>query len=125
MPQFPISSPSLNFWKFNFCTWYPIYRCFSLFDTLFLLLSQVPIASGSGSYPFSIDVPRNTRFLFSSKVVTPATAIAKSIVSMLVPRVSTNLFSFPLMIFEYFHVACILHFSVHSFLRINHCRYIF
>lgn len=85
MPQFLISPSSLNFWKFNFCTWYPSYMCFSLFDTLFLFLSQVPIASGSGSYPFSINVPRNTRFLFSSKVVTPATAIAKSIVSMLIP----------------------------------------
>lgn len=38
------------------------------------------MANGSGSYPFSVDVPRNTRFLFSNKTMTPAKAIAKSIV---------------------------------------------
>lgn len=42
--------------------------------------SQVPVANGSGSYPFSVDVPRNTRFLFSNRTTTPAKAIAKSIV---------------------------------------------
>lgn len=44
---------------------------------------QVPVANGSGSYPFSVDVPRNTRFLFSNKTVTPAKAIAKAIVRFL------------------------------------------
>ena len=43
--------------------------------------SQVPVANGSSSYPFSLDVPRNTRFLFSNKTSTPAKAISKSIVS--------------------------------------------
>lgn len=44
--------------------------------------TQVPVANGSGSYPFSVDVPRNTRFLFANKTVTPAKAIAKSIVRL-------------------------------------------
>lgn len=38
------------------------------------------MANGSGSFPFAVDVPRNTRFLFSNKTMTPAKAIAKSIV---------------------------------------------
>lgn len=42
--------------------------------------SQVPVANGGGSNPFSVDVPRNTRFLFSNRTVTPSKAIAKSIV---------------------------------------------
>lgn len=46
--------------------------------------SQVPVANGSASYPFSVDVPRNTRFLFSNKTVTPAKAIAKSIVRSII-----------------------------------------
>lgn len=47
-----------------------------------ILKLQVPVANGNGSYPFSADVPRNTRFLFSNKAVTPAKAIAKSVVRM-------------------------------------------
>lgn len=46
-----------------------------------MMFLQVPVANGSGSYPFSIDVPRNTRFLFANRSVTPSKAIAKSIVS--------------------------------------------
>lgn len=42
---------------------------------------QVPVANGGGSNPFSVDVPRNTRFLFSNRTSTPGKAIAKSIVS--------------------------------------------
>ncbi|OMO83857.1 Armadillo-like helical [Corchorus capsularis] len=53
--------------------------------TKFLNMFEVPVASGSGSYPFSVDVPRNTRFLFSNKTVTPAKAIAKSVVYLLKP----------------------------------------
>ncbi|KAE8725691.1 Proteasome activator subunit 4 [Hibiscus syriacus] len=53
--------------------------------TRFLNMFEVPVASGSGSYPFSVDVPRNTRFLFSNKTVTPAKAIAKSVVYLLKP----------------------------------------
>ena len=48
------------------------------------LILQVPVANGNGSYPFSADVPRNTRFLFSNKAVTPAKAIAKSVVRMII-----------------------------------------
>ncbi|GMI63857.1 proteasome activating protein 200 [Hibiscus trionum] len=62
------------------------WECFlpTLF-TRFLNMFEVPVASGSGSYPFSADVPRNTRFLFSNKTVTPAKAIAKSVVYLLKP----------------------------------------
>lgn len=49
-----------------------------------ILKLQVPVANGNGSYPFSVDVPRNTRFLFSNKAVTPAKAIAKSVVRMII-----------------------------------------
>lgn len=51
----------------------------------FLNMFEVPVASGGGSYPFSIDVPRNTRFLFSNRSHTPSRAIAKSIVYLLKP----------------------------------------
>ncbi|GLT79522.1 hypothetical protein SLA2020_510070 [Shorea laevis] len=61
----------------------------SLF-TRFLNMFEVPVANGSGSYPFSVDVPRNTRFLFSNKTVTPAKAIAKSIVYLLKPGSSAQ-----------------------------------
>ncbi|KAL5803775.1 hypothetical protein ACOSQ3_030575 [Xanthoceras sorbifolium] len=53
--------------------------------TRYLNMFEVPVANGSGSYPFSVDVPRNTRFLFSNKTITPAKAIAKSIVYLLKP----------------------------------------
>nr|XP_043630941.1 proteasome activator subunit 4 [Erigeron canadensis] len=51
----------------------------------FMNMFEVPVASGSGSYPFSMDVPRNTRFLFSNRSQTPSKAIAKSIVYLLRP----------------------------------------
>ncbi|RWW57093.1 hypothetical protein BHE74_00036140 [Ensete ventricosum] len=47
----------------------------------YLNMFEVPVSSGSGSYPFALEVPRNMKFLFSSKSGTPAKAIAKSIVS--------------------------------------------
>lgn len=53
---------------------------------------QVPVANGTGSYPFSVDVPRNTRFLFSNKTATPAKAIAKSIVRPLYCGIHFTLF---------------------------------
>lgn len=53
---------------------------FSCADFLLLSGLEVPVANGSGSYPFSVDVPRYTRFLFSNRTITPAKAIAKSIV---------------------------------------------
>ncbi|XP_017980189.1 PREDICTED: proteasome activator subunit 4 isoform X1 [Theobroma cacao] len=89
------SIPNCQFWNgqwtavmarvvknYKFINW----ECFlpTLF-TRFLNMFEVPVASGSGSYPFSVDVPRNTRFLFSNKTVTPAKAIAKSVVYLLKP----------------------------------------
>ncbi|XP_027335262.1 proteasome activator subunit 4 [Abrus precatorius] len=56
----------------------------------YLNMFEVPVANGSGSYPFSLDVPRNTRFLFSNKTSTPAKAIAKSIVYLLKPSSSSQ-----------------------------------
>ncbi|KAM1276450.1 hypothetical protein ACFX13_029665 [Malus domestica] len=58
--------------------------------TKYLNMFEVPVANGGGSYPFSVDVPRNTRFLFSNKTVTPAKAIAKSIVNLLRPGSSAQ-----------------------------------
>ncbi|XP_011095624.1 proteasome activator subunit 4 isoform X1 [Sesamum indicum] len=52
---------------------------------IYLNMFEVPVANGGGSYPFSIDVPRNTRFLFANRTVTPSKAIAKSIVYLLRP----------------------------------------
>ncbi|KAF0904304.1 hypothetical protein E2562_033273 [Oryza meyeriana var. granulata] len=57
-----------------------------LLFTRYLNMFEVPISSGNGSYPFPLDVPRNTRFLFSSKTRTPSKAIAKSIVYLLKPK---------------------------------------
>ncbi|XP_055822371.1 proteasome activator subunit 4 [Solanum dulcamara] len=51
----------------------------------YLNMFEVPVANGSGSNPFSVDVPRNTRFLFSNRTITPSKAIAKSIVYLLKP----------------------------------------
>ncbi|CAJ2640178.1 unnamed protein product [Trifolium pratense] len=56
----------------------------------YLNMFEVPVANGSGSYPYSLDVPRNTRFLFSNRTSTPAKAIAKSIVYMLKPGSSAK-----------------------------------
>ncbi|KAG9448800.1 hypothetical protein H6P81_008765 [Aristolochia fimbriata] len=53
--------------------------------TRYLNMFEVPVGSGNGTYPYSLDVPRNTKFLFSSKVVIPSKAIAKSIVYLLKP----------------------------------------
>ncbi|KAA8523501.1 hypothetical protein F0562_009924 [Nyssa sinensis] len=68
--------------NYNFIDW----DCFlpKLF-TRYLNMFEVPVANGSGSYPFSVDAPSNTRFLFSNKASTPAKAIAKSIVYLLKP----------------------------------------
>ncbi|KAL8462064.1 hypothetical protein ACS0TY_033224 [Phlomoides rotata] len=52
---------------------------------IYLNMFEVPVASGGGSYPFSVGVPRNTRFLFANRSVTPSKAIAKSIVHLLKP----------------------------------------
>ncbi|XP_061367392.1 proteasome activator subunit 4 isoform X1 [Gastrolobium bilobum] len=63
---------------------------FPLLFARYLNMFEVPVANGSGSYPFSLDVPRNTRFLFSNKTSTPAKAIAKSIVYLLKPGSSAK-----------------------------------
>ncbi|XP_015881496.3 proteasome activator subunit 4 isoform X1 [Ziziphus jujuba] len=89
------SIPNCQFWNsqwaaivarvvknYDFIDW----ECFlpTLF-TRYLNMFEVPVANGSGSFPFAVDVPRNTRFLFSNKTMTPAKAIAKSIVYLLKP----------------------------------------
>ncbi|CAH2053834.1 unnamed protein product [Thlaspi arvense] len=56
----------------------------------FLNMFEVPVANGSGSYPFSVDVPRNTRFLFSNRTITPSKSIAQSIVYFLKPGSSAH-----------------------------------
>nr|GMC51674.1 proteasome activator subunit 4 [Ipomoea batatas] len=57
----------------------------SNFFNRYLNMFEVPVANGGGSNPFSVDVPRNTRFLFSNRTITPSKAIAKSIVYLLRP----------------------------------------
>ncbi|WZZ42425.1 hypothetical protein YC2023_038684 [Brassica napus] len=56
----------------------------------FLNMFEVPVANGSGSYPFSVDVPRNTRFLFPNRTMTPSKSIAQSIVYFLKPGSSAH-----------------------------------
>ncbi|CAN8259509.1 unnamed protein product [Cochlearia groenlandica] len=56
----------------------------------FLNMFEVPVANGSGTYPFSVNVPRNTRFLFSNRTNTPTKSVAKSIVYFLKPRSSAH-----------------------------------
>lgn len=94
------SVPNCQFWNcqwtaviarviknYNFIDW----ECFiPVLFTRYLNMFEVPVANGSGSYPFSVDVPRNTRFLFSNKTLTPAKAIAKSVVYLLKPGSSAQ-----------------------------------
>ncbi|XP_011000362.1 PREDICTED: proteasome activator subunit 4-like [Populus euphratica] len=89
------SIPNSQFWNsqwaaiiarviknYDFIDW----ECFlPMLFSRFLNMFEVPLANGSASYPFSVDVPRYTRFLFSHKTSTPAKAIAKSIVYLLKP----------------------------------------
>ncbi|XP_073268690.1 proteasome activator subunit 4 isoform X1 [Populus alba] len=89
------SVPNSQFWNsqwaaiiarviknYDFIDW----ECFlPMLFSRFLNMFEVPLANGSASYPFSVDVPRYTRFLFSHKTSTPAKAIAKSIVYLLKP----------------------------------------
>ncbi|KAG8385951.1 hypothetical protein BUALT_Bualt03G0098600 [Buddleja alternifolia] len=89
------SIPNCQFWNsqwasvtarvmknYNFIDWEGFLP--DLFN-IYLNMFEVPVANGSGSYPFSIDVPRNTRFLFANRTVTPSKAVAKSIVFLLRP----------------------------------------
>ncbi|KAL4185907.1 hypothetical protein AMTRI_Chr10g8130 [Amborella trichopoda] len=89
------SIPNCQFWDIQWAN--VIARCIKNCPTInwepflpvlfthYLNLFEVPVANGSGYFPFPIDVPRNMRFLFSGRVVTPANAIAKSIVYLLKP----------------------------------------
>ncbi|GAB2279785.1 hypothetical protein Dimus_014424 [Dionaea muscipula] len=89
------SIPNCPFWNSQFTavlarviknydniTWEPL---LPMLFTRFLNMFEVPVGSGPGSYPFPVDVPRNTRFLFSNKSSTPSKAVAKSIVYLLRP----------------------------------------
>jgi len=85
------SVTNCNFWDIQWAS--IIARCIKNFRsvnwddylpllfTRYLNMFEVPISSGNGSYPFPVEVPGNTRFLFSSKTRSLAKAIAKSIVS--------------------------------------------
>lgn len=88
------SVPNSQFWNsqwasitarviknYSFIDWEPFLP--DIFNK-YLNMFEVPVANGSGSNPFSVDVPRNTRFLFSNRTITPSKAIAKSIVSSLI-----------------------------------------
>ncbi|KAL6954576.1 hypothetical protein U1Q18_023924 [Sarracenia purpurea var. burkii] len=90
------SVPNCQFWncqwaaviarvikKYNFINW-DIFL--PMLFTRYLNIFEVPVANGNGSYPFSVDVPSNTRFLFSNRGITPAKAVAKSIVYLLKPH---------------------------------------
>ncbi|XAR56842.1 hypothetical protein NMG60_11037463 [Bertholletia excelsa] len=94
------SIPNCQFWNsqwtavtarviknYNHIDW----ECFlpTLF-TRYLNMFEVPVANGNGSYPFAVDVPRNTRLFFSNRSATPAKAIAKSIVNLLRPGSSAQ-----------------------------------
>ncbi|KAM0917634.1 hypothetical protein ACQ4PT_009123 [Festuca glaucescens] len=57
-----------------------------LLFTRYLNMFEVPISGGNGSYPFPVEVPSNTRFLFSTKTRSPSKAIAKSVVYLLKPK---------------------------------------
>ncbi|XP_077217554.1 proteasome activating protein 200 isoform X2 [Tasmannia lanceolata] len=96
------SIPNCQFWDIQWAA--VVARCIKNYNTIvwesflpglftrYLNMFEVPVANGNGSYPFSLAVPRNTRFLFSSTVVTPAKAIAKSIVYLLKPGSSAQVY---------------------------------
>ncbi|GAB4849826.1 hypothetical protein Ancab_004625 [Ancistrocladus abbreviatus] len=73
--------------NYDHITWEPL---LPILFTKFLNMFEVPVANGTSSYPFSVDAPRNTRFLFSNKTSTPSKAIAKSIVYLLRPGSSVQ-----------------------------------
>ncbi|KAL9224895.1 hypothetical protein vseg_000877 [Gypsophila vaccaria] len=66
--------------NFDSIDWEPL---LSILFAKYLNMFEVPVANGGSSYPYSVLVPRNTRFLFSNKTSTPSKAIAKSIVYLL------------------------------------------
>lgn len=71
---------------------------------LFFWLFQVPVSNANGSYPFPLEVHRNTRFLFSSKMGSPAKAIAKSIVR--INHLSNGTFLLKGLSLDMHHQAC-------------------
>ncbi|XP_074292973.1 proteasome activator subunit 4-like isoform X2 [Silene latifolia] len=98
----------------------------------FLNMFEVPVANSGSSYPYSVLVPRNTRFLFANKTSTPSKAIAKSIVYLLRPGSSaqehfdnlTNLLEqyvtlFPLS-FPYFTVTDLSDVYMYCYFRYYH-----
>ena len=52
--------------------------CRDIFGTFLSSFRAIlfPVANGNGPYPFSVDVPRYTRSLFSNEVLSPAKAVA-------------------------------------------------
>ncbi|TKW21097.1 hypothetical protein SEVIR_4G185100v4 [Setaria viridis] len=90
------SVTNCNFWDIQWAS--IIARCIKKFKsvnwddflpllfTRYLNMFEVPISSRNGSYPFPVEVPGNTRFLFSSKTRTLSKAIAKSIVYLMKPK---------------------------------------
>ncbi|KNA18101.1 hypothetical protein SOVF_073840 isoform A [Spinacia oleracea] len=94
------SIPNCQFWNsqwaavlarviknYDTITWEPL---LPVLFAKYLNMFEVPVANGSSSYPYSVNVPRNTRFLFSNKTSTPSKAIAKSIVYLLRPGSSAQ-----------------------------------
>lgn len=94
------SIPNCQFWNsqwaavlaraiknYDTITWEPL---LPILFAKYLNMFEVPVANGASSYPYSVNVPRNTRFLFSNKTSTPSKAIAKSIVYLLRPGSSAQ-----------------------------------
>ncbi|KZV41974.1 proteasome activator subunit 4 [Dorcoceras hygrometricum] len=86
------SIPNCQFWnsqwasvtarvikRYSFINWEDFMP--ALFN-IYLNMFEVPVANGSGTSPFSVDVPRNTRFLFANRTGTPSKAVAKSVVRL-------------------------------------------
>ncbi|KAJ6818123.1 proteasome activator subunit 4 [Iris pallida] len=95
-----VSLPNCQFWDVQWAS--VISRCIKHCRSIdwecflpelfarYLNMFEVPVSNANGSYPFPLEVPRNTRFLFSSKMGTPAKAIANSIVYLLRPGGSAH-----------------------------------
>ncbi|KAL2944992.1 Proteasome activator subunit 4 [Bienertia sinuspersici] len=94
------SIPNCQFWNsqwaavlarviknYDSITWEPL---LPILFAKYLNMFEVPVANGASSYPYSLNVPRNTRFLFSNKISTPSKAVAKSIVYLLRPGSSAQ-----------------------------------
>ncbi|XP_031493399.1 proteasome activator subunit 4 isoform X1 [Nymphaea colorata] len=94
--------PNCHFWDLQWADL--IARCIKNYSTIdwegflpilftrYLNMFEVPVANGNGVYPFSLDAPRNARFLFFNRVSNPTKAIAKSIVYLLKPCGSTQVY---------------------------------